>query len=480
MAHFAGTQQRPIYQLSSLTGFCTGSNAAVRLGQTAVRQGFPAISQGHRAPLPAPAPTVCSALRALSPVSPSDSAPSARASGLLAYDPASPHVAVEHRGAELGWPTDLDAHYSLGGFLGAGSYGVCYQATHMASNRTYAVKMLAKERPKASRAHTIRRLSREAALLERLSGCGNVVQLVDKFESDDAVYFVLELCTGVDLQEVLRERGCLDEQTTARIVYECLRVLKACHAAGVVHNDVKPGNFMVDVATLVGPCAGGWSGECNSDTALLKLLDFGCSQPLNPNGSPLSKRTGTPIYMAPEVYLKQYDESADLWSLGMMFHQCLTGRFPFWASVQDCLNHSISQVMQSILGDEIRLEGGQLDGASPHCRDLLARLLVRDPSQRISVDDALAHPWFQQFQSGCEDCSSQRSFGAGAGAPAAAAGKENNILPFPRDAPAAPGHAPLAISSLANDDSLGAEAACETTPLSVWAAMQGTPWFPMV
>ncbi len=129
----------------------------------------------------------------------------------------------------------------------------------------------------------------------------------------------------------------------ARIVYECLHVLRACHKAHVVHADIKPNNLLVDLETLEGPCAGGWEGPCAPDWPMVKLLDFGCSQAFVP-GKPLVRRTGTPIYMAPEVYRKSYTPAADVWSLGVMLFQIITGQFPFWPSMRMCLDSSIDEV----------------------------------------------------------------------------------------------------------------------------------------
>lgn len=129
----------------------------------------------------------------------------------------------------------------------------------------------------------------------------------------------------------------------ARIVFECLHTLRACHAVNVVHADIKPNNLLVDLDTLQGPCTGGWTGTCAPERTLVKLLDFGCSQAHSP-GSHLSRRTGTPIYMAPEVYRKCYTPSADVWSLGVMLFQLVTGQFPFWGSMQACLDSSIDEV----------------------------------------------------------------------------------------------------------------------------------------
>ena len=94
----------------------------------------------------------------------------------------------------------------------------------------------------------------------------------------------------------------------------------------IVHGDVKPANFMLKQrfrdplrALERGAPQGSW----------LKAVDFGCSQSYRSKTS-LSRRTGTPVYMAPEVFKRDYLQASDMWSLGMMMYQLLTGRFPFW------------------------------------------------------------------------------------------------------------------------------------------------------
>lgn len=97
-------------------------------------------------------------------------------------------------------------------------------------------------------------------------------------------------------------------------------------AKSIVHGDVKPANFMLKQrfreplrALERGAPQGSW----------LKAVDFGCSQSYR-NKASLSRRTGTPVYMAPEVFKRDYLQASDMWSLGMMMYQLLTGRFPFW------------------------------------------------------------------------------------------------------------------------------------------------------
>ena len=94
----------------------------------------------------------------------------------------------------------------------------------------------------------------------------------------------------------------------------------------IVHGDVKPANFMLRQRFRV-PLRDLERGAAQGDW--LKAVDFGCSQSYRSKAS-LSRRTGTPVYMAPEVFKRDYLQASDMWSLGMMMYQLLTGRFPFW------------------------------------------------------------------------------------------------------------------------------------------------------
>ena len=94
----------------------------------------------------------------------------------------------------------------------------------------------------------------------------------------------------------------------------------------IVHGDVKPANFMLR-QRFRDPLRALERGAAQGDW--LKAVDFGCSQSYR-NKASLSRRTGTPVYMAPEVFKRDYLQASDMWSLGMMMYQLLTGRFPFW------------------------------------------------------------------------------------------------------------------------------------------------------
>ncbi|KAK9820733.1 hypothetical protein WJX74_007258 [Apatococcus lobatus] len=272
-------------------------------------------------------------------------------------------------GMELGWPITFAEHYDLGGCIGTGAFGTVHLATARASKQHVAVKILAKSRAKQAREKTLAKVQREAKLLSRVQECSGAARFLGKYEDQDFAYMVLELCQGGDLEQLLETRTTLTEPEAALILYECLKVISTCHQIGVVHGDVKPANFLA--------------------------IDFGCSQVVKPN-QPLSKRTGTPVYLAPEVYMRAYDERADMWSLGMMFFHLMTRAFPFWHDMDACRNSSLDSVMKAVTTGHIDMRAGPIQDLSPAGLHFLKQLLRRDPVLRITSEDALDHDFFRQ------------------------------------------------------------------------------------
>ena len=253
---------------------------------------------------------------------------------------------------------------------------------------------MAKARPSSTRARTLKKLHREAALQARVQHCSGVVRLLGAYEDAECAYLVLERLRGGDLEAALASSGPFPEAFAATVASEALKFVATSHAAGVMHGDVKPANFMLR-APPPSNARGGLAALAASRPARwLAAIDFGCAQALG--RSSLNRRTGTPVYMAPEVFQRDYGPEADLWSLGVMLYQLVTGRFPFWASLDECRQRSVDEVMRSVLGDPIPLAGPAFDRLSPACVAFLGGLLTRDPATRLTAAEALEHPWFRE------------------------------------------------------------------------------------
>jgi len=267
-----------------------------------------------------------------------------------------------------------------------------YMGVDLHTGKEVAIKVMPKIRGKLTKEKTLEKLAREVDILERLQGISGVVSLEDVFEDAQNVLLVTELCSGGDLQKFAEEHGPLSEKHLALVGYEVLKIVKACHEAGLLHGDVKPANFCLKHKTRH-PLAGG-SG-CTKSTSWLKSIDYGCSQ-LLPATRRLSKRTGTPVYMAPEIYQRDYHEEADMWSIGVMLYQLFTRRFPFWDSVETCKASKLEEVAQAVSEADITFNYGPWLSMSTEGREFIEGCLQRDVSKRLTVEEALEHPWIRK------------------------------------------------------------------------------------
>lgn len=277
----------------------------------------------------------------------------------------------------FGYPRNLHDKYRIGKMLGAGSFGVVRECFELSTGKRYAIKTigkLPKRGPPTPR--YLLKLRTEVEVMNQLGSSLNAVNLKDVFEDDINVHLVMELCEGGALLERV-ESTAYSERYIAKLVRSILRFISQCHAKGIIYRDVKPDNFLF------------LTKEENSP---LKATDFGLSIRHLPEEPKLTSRSGTPAYMAPELVMQCYDEKADIWSVGMLAYQLLTGKFPFW---EDVRNESLMDVWKAILAREVVWSAPELQALSRDAVDFLERLLQRNPIMRPSAAEALAHPWLK-------------------------------------------------------------------------------------
>eukprot|EP00873_Tetraselmis_striata_P045608 jgi/Tetstr1/465872/TSEL_010489.t1 len=278
------------------------------------------------------------------------------------------------KSASLGWAPWREGELDLVSVLGHGSYGTVYFALDRASKREVAVKRQDKTRKRLDVTKVLKKINREVDIMRELQACPQTARLYFTREDEDSTYMVMEVLRGGTLADLMAAapNGRLNE---AEVIHTCRGVLKfvaACHDRGVLYGDIKPANFIHDAGILG-----------------VRAVDFGCAQKQSSSDVYFKSRCGTPAYFAPEVFRKCFTLEADLWSLGMMMYVFVTGRFPWW---DDMSVVSPKEVEDRVMYHTVPFVDKEWETVSPAMRDLVERLLEKNPAQRITAEQALAHP----------------------------------------------------------------------------------------
>ncbi|KAL3895593.1 MAG: hypothetical protein SGCHY_004605 [Lobulomycetales sp.] len=310
-------------------------------------------------------------------------------------------------------PETLAAKYTFTRELGHGAYGVVVAARVKnpavpETRRDVAIKKITKV---FSKAILSKRTLREIKILRFFNGHENITSLLDmdigSLSDFDEVFIVQDLMEA-DLHQIIKSEQQLSDSHYQYFIYQVLRGLKYIHSANVIHRDLKPGNLLVNA-------------DCE-----LKICDFGLARGLSEAPSTDSSPAGlmteyvaTRWYRAPEIMLsyRSYTKAIDMWSVGCIFAELLSGK-PLFKG-RDYVDQ-LNQIL-GILGtpeDEVlsRIASERAENyirnlphlpavplakifthATPAAIDLLEKLLKFDPEQRITVEEALSHPYLQAY-----------------------------------------------------------------------------------
>ncbi|EDO36587.1 predicted protein, partial [Nematostella vectensis] len=273
--------------------------------------------------------------------------------------------------AKHGWKSSfgdsqIAGMYDLGETLGRGHFAVVKVARHVITGERVAVKVIDKTKlDEVSREHLLKEVR-----CMKLVQHPNVVRLYQVIDTNTKLYLILELGDGGDMYDYImnHDKG-LPEEKARYFFRQIVLAIDYCHKLHVVHRDLKPENVIFFK---------------NQDMA--KLTDFGFSNNFIPNEK-LDTACGSLAYSAPEVLLGDAYEApaVDVWSLGVILYMLVCGQAPF-SEAND------SETLTKIMDCRYDVP----DHVSPLCKNLISRMLIREPHNRASLGEIMSHPWLQQ------------------------------------------------------------------------------------
>ncbi|TDH64748.1 hypothetical protein CCR75_002465 [Bremia lactucae] len=275
-------------------------------------------------------------------------------------------------------PPEFLEKYRTGRVIGEGNFSIVKECTNRKTGERFAVKCINKG---ALNPKDRRNLMQEIEILKHMCH-PNIIKLQDVFDEDGRMcYMVMEYAKGGELFDRIIAKEYYSEAEAKKVVKVVAKALRYCHARGVTHRDLKPENLLYADET---------------DNSVIKVADFGFAKLLKEPSNMLTM-CGTPGYYAPEIVRKlPYNSKCDIWSLGVITYILLCGFPPFYSE-------SHVEEMQNILNGAFEFIAPYFDKVSQQVKDLICKMLVVQPSKRLTAQEVVDHPWFNDIKEADDD-----------------------------------------------------------------------------
>ena len=303
--------------------------------------------------------------------------------------------------------------YKYGRLIGQGAFGKVNIGLNVLSGRVVAIKSFNKEKLKIN-SENMKKILHETNLMQKLNH-PNITKILEMFEDDKFILIIMEYINGGNLFSFVKKRRKLSEKIAKFLFRQIILGIKHIHSKNIVHRDIKLENILIDLNNRI------------------KICDFGIGVILKSEDELLYDQCGTPMYMAPEIILSSKKKGykgfpVDIWSSGIALYIMLSGTLPFNIKKNNKKNKNSKKKLEnsdnsdnyknSDEDDDISLSYDNsydlqysivnknpkhIEKISDEVRDLLHKLLNKDPNKRLTIDEILNHPWLKSEEENNND-----------------------------------------------------------------------------
>jgi len=273
--------------------------------------------------------------------------------------------------------------YDMEEIIGEGTFSSVVRANHNDTSKSFAIKII--DKTKIENDKQLSRIYNEINI-HREAKHPYIVRYEEHYETEIDVCIVMELCQGGELFDRIVAKGSFCEREASTTLRQILKAVEYLHTQGIVHRDIKPENLIYAQTK---------NGE------VIKLGDFGLAKRLESTsgrGMLTASLSGTPAYCAPErLGMDAESKSVDMWSIGCILYFLLFGVPPFYSEKED-EDENEDEIFDRVLSFEGNLKFPENSNVSDSAKDLIIRLLERDPQKRLSAEQCLKHSWIKGYQ----------------------------------------------------------------------------------
>ncbi|XP_067090574.1 death-associated protein kinase 2 isoform X2 [Osmerus mordax] len=268
----------------------------------------------------------------------------------------------------------VEDFYEIGQELGSGQFAIVKRVKEKSTGLEFAAKCIKKRQSRGSRRGVRREeIEREVDILRQLQH-PNIITLHDVYETRSDVVLILELVSGGELFDFLAQKESLSEEEATQFIKQILDGVQYLHSKRIAHFDLKPENIMLL--------------DKNVPLPRIKLIDFGLAHKIEA-GADFKNIFGTPEFVAPEIVnYEPLGLEADMWSIGVITYILLSGASPF-------LGDSKQETLGNISATNYEFDEEFFSSTSELAKSFIRQLLEKDTRKRMTIQDALNHPWIK-------------------------------------------------------------------------------------